>query len=431
MCGPVLMPFRRGRFQFLRAESPSSIRGARRPRACFCGFGVRLIIGILVACVAHGRPALASASDELELIPEAEKPKLLERVRLELKDYEASIDSIDVKWTWERPADPAPDPKRPPYERLQWTRSGRRQLILMQAFTSLDTPPKVHAQYFFDGEHGYALDYHRSDPTKLKNVRVVDAEPEPLKTVDISLLLGWNVVMLQKSITSLLSLSEVNLTGKRRVNGADCYEVEFGPTLLSAPPSSTLVVAWFDPGHGWLPRRILVCEELDFRDPDAYALRKARRGRWQSDVHSFEEVSDPLHHRTLFFAENAEIAFARNFGHLIRVDEVSLNPPLAASIFRPDIPDGVQVEEHHGTAAYERSVTGGEPGKAEYERLLEADRVATGLRQARPALLPSPTPIDARPQPNSYLAVIMLGTSVLAFVAALGFVVARRVRRHP
>jgi len=390
-----------------------------------------LILTFFVVLIRERPSAIANASEVLEPIPDAERPQILARIRLELNEHQSSIDAIDVKWTRRDLARHSEPPKLMPFERRQWTRSGRRGLLFIEGLASLDAPAKVQSRYFFDGERGYALAYHRSDPTKLNNVRVLDGEPVSLEMADIPLLLGWNTVILRKSVITLLDAGDAKLLGKRQIDGALCYEVEFGPTPPPTDiPDPLLVVAWFDSQHGWLPRRICIGAESDFRDPDAYALKKTAQARWQSDVKSFQEVNDPLHQRTLFFPYDAELAVGRNLRHAIHLEEVTLNPTLAAAVFHPHIPDGVQLEEHHGTARYQRTVTGEDDAKAEHERSLEADRVAAGLVPETPRPAATPGLIDARPRPSSRLPYIMLSTSVLAFVVALGFLVVNRFRRR-
>lgn len=435
MCGPILTSFLGGRNGSLAAGSPTANGSSRRPRSECRSVASGLIIGLVTLMAGQSLSGIAlsriaGASDELEPIPDADQPKLLERIRLELTEHQSSIDSIDVKWTRKSLADPVKMPRLLPFSRMQWMRSNRYQLTTMEGLAALEAPAKTRSRCIFDGEHGYVFDYHQSDPTKINSVRILDGEPSAFATLDISLLLGWNVVMLQRPICDLLGAGQVKLNGTRHVNGADCYEVQIGPTRLPGISEPVLVVAWFDAQQGWLPRRIRVCSESDFRDPLAYATAKNRLASWQADVQSFLRVSDPLHERTVLFPQDAEFAFGPSLRHSIHVDDVQLNSAIAPSVFRAEIPDAVQVEEHHGTPRYQRTITGGDAAKAEHERLLEADRVAAGLKQTTPALLPSAGTIDARPHPNSSLPGIMLGTSLLAFVAALGFVVARWLQRH-
>lgn len=428
MCRSDFLPLSGERGMLRFAASPFPMSNTYRPRSILRPFVSRLILSLLAVAMGHGLSAITNASDALEPIPEADKPKLLERIRLELTEYQSSIDSIDVKWRRRSLADPDQVPKVMPFGQHQWLRSGRRQLRISEAMMSFDGPVQSRSSVSFDGERGSHLAYHHSDPSKLNSVSILDGEDHNFDAIDVPFLLGWTICGLptHESLASTMAKGEAKLAGKRLVQGESCYEVEVGRFPWPQLPEPYLILAWIDPQHGWLPRRIRICPEQAYRDSPADAeTGVARLDFFDGRVNSFEEVNDALHQKTVFFPKEGEIA--RRCA--ISIDEVKLNPPLPLSIFRPEIPDGVQVVTR-GAAGFEKTVTGGEAAKAEHERLLDADRMMLGLQEPRPALLPSPTATDARPKSNSSMPGIMLTTSVVAFVAACGFAVRGRFRRQ-
>lgn len=368
-------------------------------------------------------PDCIAASDALEPILDGEKAGILNRIRVELADYEASIDSIEVKWT--RSHLGTLPPGFMPFARFEWARSGRRQLQSMEGLTQLEGPPQLRGWQSFDGEHGYALNYHRSDASKLNNVRILDAEPEGFVGIDVPRLLGWSITAFNQPLAQLLAKHGARLIGKRRIRGEPCYEIEIGP--LPSSPMPRLIVVWIDPQRSWLPRRIEVRPQTASADSESGVKNtSAEPGIWRCDVTAFQEVNDPLHNRTISFPKIAEMDMI--VPTVITIDEPQINPSIPASRFVPEIPAGAEIEEHYGTTRYQRTVTGGEAGSAEHERLLDEDRGAVGIKSATPPLGPSPTSIDARPKRTSWLSTIFLSTAVVAFLGALGFVMVRRRR---
>jgi len=408
------------------SDSASSPRQSQR-RECACG----LIFFLFVFAMSQALPAVATATDELEPIPESEKPKLLERIRLELAEYQASVDSIEVKWTERSLRDPRRLPKVMAFRRLLWTLSGRRQMLTTEAAMSAEDPVRARFVASFDGENCYLRAYHHSDPTKLNQVTILEGEQNQFAAIDIPWLTGWRIWTLEhESLSSMLAKGNSTLVGKRFVHGEPCYEVETrgfpAPQGAGVPYS---IVTWIDPNHGWLPRRIRICPELAYRDPVEYArILSPKFGCWECQVTSFNEVLDTLHQKTVFFPKEAEIVHA----HAITVNEVTINRFIDKSVFSFLIPDGVEVVEQRGNANVAKTITGSDEARAQHEQLIENDRIAAGIKQHQAAVSPgqSRTVIDARPNANSSLPKIMFAMSVMAFIAACGIAGAKRLRRH-
>ncbi len=321
-----------------------------------------LALSVLVVVAVQSLPPIAMAAEGLESISDGDKAAILERVREELKAHAASCENVNVRWTRQESIRSAKGPKILPFARMNWVRSGIRETFRTEGLESLDGPRKSHSWYSYDGERSYTLWYHHSDPSQLNTGTIVDGEDQMFGVIDISRLLGWRFSgQPQESLTTMLARPGAKLHGKRQIRGEVCYEIEVGPVpRREDKKESRIVMVWIDPQNGWLPRRIQVGPAAEFvsrgtGEADDVPQRYFR----DCEVKSFQQVPDALNRERVYFPKDAEIINS-SAKLVITVDTVGLIRVLPDTAFRPEIPDGVKLQEFRVKPRLRRSTPDGE-----------------------------------------------------------------------
>lgn len=190
------------------------------------------------------------------------------------------------------------------------------------------------------------------------------------------------------------------VVGFEEVHGTPCVHVEFAPRRVAEDTWDAWVEVWFDPGSGWLPRKIVFSSNA-FEDGQ-------RRSSGAREINSFLRIEQES--GTVWFPEHlthtaeSEISSHRT---VWRVRESRINQPLEGALFRPPVPVGVPV-----VPLSERSRRRLERARQSADRVVEAPVPAPADAAANEAV------VDASPPRGSWLPYWLVGAAVVLGLGA-------------
>lgn len=158
----------------------------------------------------------------------------------------------------------------------------------------------------------------------------------------------------EKGLLDLLTNRDARINGWDDVGGSTCVRVtfpEYAP-LARSVKRRVRTIAWFDPAHSYLPRRIRI---------DAVPLPSDKREDFREiEVQRFEQVTDQtqpdqtLWMPTAGFSQNPLTTFRAQMSNIV------LNAPIPTARFAITYPDGTLIGDHTGSQP-KVSFGGGKP----------------------------------------------------------------------
>lgn len=250
-------------------------------------------------------------------------------------EYQARIDWQENEGQWPG------DPTKKMYTHV--VRSGIRKFIQTNS-RSRSGEHESLSILVFDGQRYSAFSQDLSvsaDPTPSPpNLRISHEPPGSWRdTISVEKLQGNQLWGGDQGLQQLLTKPGVQVTGWEEVSGTPSVRVTFPnyAPLAGAPTYMVRVVVWFDPTHGYLPRRIRL-DQLPHKTSTCENYR-------DMEVLRFEQVSDVAKRGTrLWFPVEG---YSRNpvSTYRIEAENVVLNFEIPERRFRPIYPDGTIIHD--------------------------------------------------------------------------------------
>ena len=361
----------------------------------------------------------------------AAPPVTVADIRQAMEQYQQTLHSLNVEYVVRASPDwHFKNLENQPEYRWNWIVSGRKKLLTQEPALIPGTKTISRLWESFDGTNGYAVSYHAGDPTLVRRVDILPTEPGQLIIRQgLASALGWAPLNPKSPDTVLSLLRKTNVTKieEELLDGISCSKVSLGEvgTFVDGGPRHE-AIAWFSPSHGLLPRRIAVLPIVSLEGNNTKHVElPAGSFPMFVDILEFKEFDDTLFKQKRWFPHRVQTRAL--FSHEVSVKSVSLNQPVPATTFVPEMPPGTEVVTlASGSSTSKTEYVGGVEGER-----LNNQRLQQSGEQTKP--LPAPvssahfTPVNASPRQGSYFSYWILAGSLLLIIVA--YVVTKRQGR--
>jgi hypothetical protein len=259
--------------------------------------------------------------------------------------YEQSIAMMDSWWVKFHGTFSYPEAESVDLE-YEWALDRQRVLFRSQRVTQTPAPLTLPVREFLygDGKTTWLYSFAAADPNRpvftrpfedadvqsywswiAGRQRTRDQQRSFMSFLGFWFLGGPHDSFAEKGLRTLLANS-AHVKGREMTGGADCWHVVFDPQRGLPDEPAVAIQAWFDPEAGWWPRRIVL--EFEGGHRPEYALDSFAR---------VETPAGPFWFPTAWSRRSAIQT------QEYTVDEFKFNEPLGAELFKPPIPEGVEV----------------------------------------------------------------------------------------
>jgi len=316
-----------------------------------------------------------------------------------------------------------------PVEHWTWYRHGEKCLITSQPFRypSARIPARIWECY--DGQHWTWLSFVAPDMARPMEFASNDESSRMAwlwSAAYFEWIVGNRINWLGRPLFKELHVGHPRFTGRTRVQGKDCFQIESDEFQTLPPSSPHRFRVDLDPEADFFPRRIEVHPVAWWKHGDW--LKYETGTNVKLEVLEYETAFDALAGRQRHFPKrmHCQEIWAQTE---LEAQTIRCNEPIADEIFRPALPAGVLVREHFGTHRQSESITGGEAGRLLYEEFNREHRKALGLdADSVDAKAPmAENPVDARPANDTYYGPLAVAAGAACLIGAL--VAAFRARR--
>lgn len=191
----------------------------------------------------------------------------------------------------------------------------------------------------------------------------IDANlPDDLRDISMANLLGTSVFP-DESLQRLLDREGVRVVGFEEVNGNKCVKVDLAPyaAYQKHPDLRLQIIAWFDPAHGYLPRRLRFVNPLVVKASD-------QQIKGEITIQDFQKM--PIDSTRFVWLPVAAVQINSGLTqYRVRVSNVVVNETVPDDVFRPVFPFGTYVLEQRAGQPDKRYFAGGDAGAKHYEEL--------------------------------------------------------------
>ena len=388
------------------ADSVAGIRLSSRRLARRANRARQLVLGSIILAIGYS-PALADDAT-------------LERIR---SGYVQSVTSWRAVWTRCQQKKTYSDQMRSDPRFAEKVKQGARGALVDWAVdgemfhVSYRRPGGESVSWFsYDGKTTWTLDY--TDDGEIKRVRKRRLETKTdaglTRNVNPGRFLGlyFNVgptLGRGVALKSLLKTEPLTLVGQEEAEGASCWNVEFAYPSTDANVSLPVRV-WFDPAHGYLPRRTtLECNGQMVGTSRVVRFREISSGDQVVSFPSEMVEEHPLETRRLTLLE------------------IKLDDDVPDDLFRPPLPRGIPVYDlDDERSADQLQAELEKPARERLQAKMQAQ--AAARKEAKP---PPPVSedrsrkIDAAVPPNRVALWVLIATGLVV----LGMVTLHSLRR--
>ncbi len=277
-------------------------------------------------------------------------------IRSALTSYRGAIYSLDASYTLEAYAGPPIDGHRSVVafsSDCRWLLRGQRILI-----ETKDRKPSgdlfKHVLWSFDGLNSWQVGFDpHGTPAKQvtwKSDRLARPWDQAVTLADF---VGWKVVGLHQSILDLLNSRAASDGEYVDLSGHRCFRIVLHRWAFFDDNPTHVLVVWFDPLHGWLPRQIQVMPEAAWKSMCGQAEAPEFEAGFQFHnfvVEEFREIAALGNADKLWFPLKATSNGGGMTELRLSVQAISLNSEIAVSSFTPAVPKGSALYENYGTA---------------------------------------------------------------------------------
>lgn len=380
----------------------------------------RLSIAILIISI-ESICALSSVLAADKALPH------IDSLRASYVESVTSIRTMDyqIELQWESYQGPPPSPDTTKSISLHLIRDGVKEAVSETSFPFVGDWTMKN-WWSFDGRK-YASSFTRADSNgnhlSTPTAEIAFERPVMFRAwLTIEKLLGQSLWGGPTNLADLLNRpDDVRVLGWQEVRGHPCVHIDLGqhPRYDRKPETLAATSAWFDPNHGFLPRRILTkVSGADSKQNENYR---------DMEVEEFLSVSDAVNpNKTHWIPAKGSSRNPRS-GFRLELGEVRVNAPIDPMRFEPEFVEGTTVSNRLQSPT-KVSYIGGEAAARKISEKLEKTPPAAVDPSAGAS--PSKPSVSARPseQVGWSVASASKWIAMLLVVAALILIVRSRLR---
>jgi hypothetical protein len=324
-------------------------------------------------------------------------------------------------------------PQNPDRTAWTWAKKGKRELLFSDPDANTYSSKKIRVWTSFDGTQGTDIAYWLHDSKLAARVDLQPQSPSTLKSWTVfASALGWRTPSDLSVLSNLETADPAELT-------RESAKIMIGPHQFVEVPAfrwvlhrfrngdgpEHMLVAWFDPANGWLPRMVSILPTMVVEKKAPLKLPEGAM-MYGVAVEQYTTVLDPILGRERIFP-----SVIREYGvncAVVTVTAIAVNESLSDALFVPEISPGALIVENAGSPAEKRTFSGGDTGSELYLKLQHEEtryRKPGNVKPVKPASPRSAPAVDATPRSSG---ISVSSTATVASLIVLALAVVLRLR---